>query len=75
MNNAEDGIPLSLANLDEYPFQICNVSLAIYRSGFVYFLVSARTRNYTYIGECQCIVSRLCSHNCGYESNFTAPRH
>ena len=75
MDNVEDGVPLSRAYLDGHPFQMCNASLAIYRSGFVYFLVSTRTRKYKYIGECQCIVSRLCRPNCGYESNFTAPTH
>ena len=58
-----------------YPFRICDIPLPQCRSGFVYFLISVRTRNFTYIGECRCIVSRLTKHNNGYGSSSTTPLH
>ena len=50
---------LSSLNQNAFPYQIRDISLPQCKTGFVYFLISARTRDYTYIGKCQCIVNRL----------------
>ena len=60
---------------ESYPFRICDISLPQCKSGFVYFLISVRTRSFTYIGECKCIVNRLANHNSGHGSTSTIPSH
>ena len=60
---------------ESYPFRICDIPLPQCRSGFVYFIISVKTRNFTYIGECKCIVNRLRQHNSGYGSSSTTPPH
>ena len=62
-------------NQDSFPYRICDMSLPHCKTGFVYFLLSIRTRDYTYIGECNCIVDRLYEHNSGHGSKSTAPAH
>ena len=58
-----------------FPFRICDISLPQCQTGFVYFLISVRTKNFTYIGECKCIVTRLYQHNSGNGSNSTISVH
>ena len=67
--------PIRSLRTTSYPFRICDIPLPQCKSGFVYFLISVRTRNFTYIGECRCIVSRLAKHNKGYGSSSTTPLH
>ena len=62
-------------NQNSFPFRICDISLPQCKTGFVYFLISVRTRDYTYIGECKCIVSKLYQHNSGYGLISTTPVH
>ena len=62
-----------LLTTETFPYRICDIALPQCKSGFVYFLISVRTRNFTYIGECKCIISRLRNHNSGYVSASTAP--
>ena len=67
----------TLPSLDQnsFPYRICDISLPQCKTGFVYFLISARTRDFIYIGECECIVNRLKSHNCGHGSSSITPAH
>ena len=58
-----------------FPFRICDISLPKCKTGFVYFLISVKARDYTYIGECNCIISRLYNHNSGHGSSSTTPSH
>lgn len=60
---------------ESYPFWICDIPLPQCQSGFVYFLISVRTRSFTYIGECKCIVNCLAYHNSGHGSTSTLPSH
>ena len=60
-------------NQDSFRYPICDMSLPHCKTGFVYFLLSIRTRDYTYIGECNCIVDRLYEHNSGRGFKSTAP--
>jgi hypothetical protein len=69
--NNQNTIPT--LNQDSFPFRICDISLPQCKTGFVYFLISIRTRNFTYIGECKCIVTRLYHHNSGHGSTSTIP--
>ena len=62
-----------LLTTEAFPYRICDIALPQCKSGFVYFLISVRTRNFTYIGECKCIITRLRNHNSGYGSASTAP--
>ena len=62
-------------NQESFPYRICDISLPHCKTGFVYFLLSIRTKDYTYIGECDCIVDRLYQHNSGHGSKSTAPAH
>ena len=59
----------------EHPFRICDVSLPQCRTGFVYFLISVKHQDYTYIGECACLRTRIQQHNSGIGSVSTAPIH
>ena len=70
-NNTNQHIPT--LTTDTFPFRICDITLPQCKSGFVYFLIPVRTMNFTYIGECQCIISRLKRHNSGYGSSSTIP--
>ena len=70
-NPGNASIPTLTQN--NFPYRICDVSLPQCKTGFVYFLISVRTRDYTYIGECNCIISRLYQHNSGYGSTSTTP--
>ena len=69
--NNQDTVPT--LNQDTFPFRICDISLPQCKTGFVYFLISIRTRDFTYIGECKCIVTRLYHHNSGHGSTSTIP--
>ena len=60
-------------NHESYPFRICDIPLPRCKTGFVYFLLSVRTQDYTYIGECKCIVTRLYQHNSGHGSKSMTP--
>lgn len=61
--------------MNSFPFRICDIALPQCRTGFVYFLISLKNRQYTYIGHCQCLRERLPQHNSGYGSESTAPEH
>ena len=69
--NNQDTVPT--LNQDTFPFRICDISLPQCKTGFVYFLISIRTKDFTYIGECKCIVTRLYHHNSGHGSTSTIP--
>ena len=60
-------------NHESYPFRICDIPLPRCKTGFVYFLLSVRTQDYTYIGECKCIITRSNQHNSGHGSKSTTP--
>ena len=66
---------ISILTQASFRFHICNISLPKCKSGFVYFLISIKSKDYTYIGEYNCIVSRLYNHNCGHGSSSTTPSH
>ena len=72
MNEIHENRVASL-NLSTFPFRICDVTLPHDNSGFVYFLISLRTLDFTYIGETKSIVTRLNQHNSGHGSASTAP--
>jgi hypothetical protein len=61
--------------MNSFPFRICDIALPQCRTGFVYFLISLKNRQYTYIGHCQGLRERLPQHNSGYGSESTAPEH
>ena len=48
-------------NQNDYPFQICDISLPSTRTGFIYFLISVKDKTFTYIGLTICIIFRLSS--------------
>ena len=65
----------SSLNLTNFPYRVCDTSLPQDSSGYVYFLISIRTQDYIYIGECNNIISRLNQHNSGHGSSSTTPFH
>ena len=69
------GERVPILNYRSFPFRICDISLPQSKTGFVYFLISVRNLDYTYIGECSCITKRLYQHNSGHGSTSTAPAH
>ena len=71
--NIEERVPI--LNYRSFPFRICDISLPQSKTGFVYFLISVRNLDYTYIGECSCITKRLYQHNSGHGSTSTASAH
>ena len=58
-----------------FPFKICDIPLPHCGSGLIYILLSIRTKYYTYIGECKCIIWLLSQYNSGHGSYSTAPAH
>jgi hypothetical protein len=56
-----------------YPFRICDVVLPQCRTGYVYFLISLCSRDFTYIGQTICLCTQTRWHNNGYESIPTEP--
>ena len=60
---------------NSFPYRICDISLPQCKTGFVYYLMSVRNKEYTYIGECKCIVSKLYDHNSGYNNINVTPVH
>ena len=60
-------------NLDSFTFHICDISLPQCKTGFVNFLIANRTMDYTYIGECKFIQTRLHHYNSGHGSTLTIP--
>ena len=69
--NIEERVPI--LNYRSFPFRICDISLPQSKTGFVYFLISVRNLDYTYIGECSFITKKLYHHISGYGSTSTAP--
>ena len=72
--NQQDWPPSPL-QINTFAFRICDIQLPQCQTGFVYFLISVRTCNFTYIGECKCIISRLRNHNSGHGSSTTTLSH
>lgn len=60
---------------DRFPFSIRNVPLPQCRTGFVYFLISLKQKNFTYIGTTDCIRERVPQHNNGYGASATTPEY
>ena len=55
-----------------FPFRIKDMPIPTCKTGFVYFLISIKTPEATYIGETRCLKTRLSQHNSGSGSIFTA---
>ena len=64
---------MPLLILTNFPSRVCDVSLPQDNIGYEYFLISIRTKDYIYIGECSNVISRLNQHNSRYGSNSTTP--
>ena len=58
---------------DNYPFQTCNIGVPTSKTGYIYLLVSLRDINEIYVGETECLSTRLTQHNSGFGSKGTAP--
>lgn len=58
-----------------FPFRICDITLPVVSSGYVYMLISLRHPNYSYIGTTSCIRSRIQLHNTGNGARATAPAY
>ena len=57
---------------ETFPFELSSVSLPNDSTGFVYFLISLKDPNFTYIGETRNIAHRLRQHNSGYGCSATS---
>ena len=62
-------------NQNSFPFRICDVTLPVVNSGYVYMLVSLRHPNYSYIGTTSCIRTCIQMHNSGNGARATAPAY
>ena len=60
---------------ESFSFCIRDISLPVCNISFVYFLILIKMRDYIYIGECKCIVTRLYNHNNIHWSFSTKPSH
>ena len=58
-----------------FPFRICDISLPMCNTGYVYMLLSMRNKQYTYIGKTNSIRRRIREHNTGVGSVSTEPTH
>ena len=54
---------------------IYNISLHVYKTSCLYFLISIKTRDYVYICEYKCIITRLNNHNSRRKSSSTTPSY
>jgi predicted GIY-YIG superfamily endonuclease len=58
-----------------FPFRICDISLPMCNTGYVYMLLSMRNQQFTYIGKTDSIRRRIREHNTGVGSVSTEPTH
>ena len=58
-----------------FPFRNCDITLPQCNTGYVYMLISVRTRDFTYIGTTANLRTRLQQHNTGNGSSSTEPSH
>ena len=65
----------SIFDYDTYPFRIANITIPDCNTGFVYMLMRMKQRSFIYIGETQCIKTRLSNLNSGKGSALTTPLH
>ena len=72
-DDRDNGTSRTIYQPTNYPFRICDISLPNCNTGFVYFLMSIRNPNFTYIGQTICVSRRIRQHNSGYGSNSTTP--
>ena len=73
---AQDGATPGNAILDVaalYPYRVCDITLPLESTGFVYLLVSTTNFERTYCGQTECLSRRINEHNSGYSSVSTAP--
>lgn len=75
VNNTEYNRSSRIMTQRSFPFKICDVSLPQCMTGYVYFLVSIRFPNFSYIGTTIDIRSRLQQHNSGHGSIETVPAY
>lgn len=71
--NAEE----NRSGLDQssYPFRVRDICLPQDNTGYVYMLISVRTRDFVYIGKTKSLQQRLRAHNSGNGSVSTEPSH
>ena len=65
----------AVLNHSTYPYRICDISLPIDCSGYVYMLISLRSHDFVYIGKTKDLNARLRSHQSGYGSRQSQPEH
>ena len=70
INGDINDINRSICDYETYPFRITDIPLADCNTGFV-LLMSMKQRSFIYIGETQCIKTRLSNHNSGNGSALT----
>ena len=59
----------------EFPFRIADIELPIDVSGYVYMLISLRTRDFVYVGKTKDLHERIRSHQSGNGSLSSQPEH
>ena len=72
--NVSDDRPRYLTQ-KSYPFRIMDQALPMSKTGYVYFILSTKFFDYTYIGMTKSIRRRLREHNTGYRSTQSTPIH
>ena len=58
-----------------FPFRTTDISIPTDCSGYVYMLISLRTKDFCYIGKTKDLHQRMRSHQSGYGSQVSQPEH
>ena len=56
-----------------YPYRMADIPLPECNTGVVYLIASVKRPSFIYIGEAQCIITRLKANNSGNGSSSTTP--
>ena len=70
--NEDDTNSSNAMDQTSFPFCICDISLPQDQTGYTYFLMSRKNKNFVYIGSTLCLRSLLIKHNSGTGS-FEVP--
>ena len=75
INGERNGGFASTFDYPSYPSRIAETPLLECDNRFVYMLMSMKLSLFLYIGETECIRTRLSQHNSGNGSSMTTPLH
>ena len=73
INGDGNNASISIFDHTSYPYLMTDISPPECNTGVVYLIASVKRPSFIYIGETQCIITRLKDHNSGNGSSSTTP--